>query len=703
MNTSELDSARLGFVRSIIAPRFQFGQGSKYMQRRYWVAGAVLFLLLIMVAEVWLSTRQESPSWDEGDHIYAGYMNWMHDEYSLNPEHPPLVKLVATLPLLPLDLKIAPRQGRYFKSESYYGGRELLFRNDPKYGGHYSADTLLFRIHMTVLVFALVLAVLLFLAGREMFGAAAGLIAMTLFVFDPTILTNAPFVTTDMGATCGFFASVYTFYRFVKVMQWRRAALCGIAVGLALTAKHSAIVIPALLFLLGAGDIAGRWKAARQWPGRDAARMLVGFVAISAIALFVLWGVYSFRYAMHPAGVFMPSLADEMATEPATMKMFISFCAHHHLLPESYLFGLADVRRVGLHMPAYIFGKLYAHGQWFYFPALLSLKWSIGVLGLLALAIYAFATGRVRWPREVFFLTLPALFYLAIAMDGPENIGVRHVLPVFPFVFALAAGGAGWLLGQRRAWAYPIAALLLWHVVDSVRMFPNYMPYANVLWGGPAKTHLYFSDSATEWGQELKWTKQWLDAHDIKQCWFAYFPAPFLLPSDYGIPCKLLPTLDTMYEQDISLSPVVHGPILISFADLNGFEFGTKVRNPYQSLFERKPDTVIANGVGVFYGDFKLPRAAALEYEQQTERNLKKDPQGALSAARHAVALVPNGFDANIALGDAFAAMGNQTAASAAYEVVMRRIPEMEPTAQEHWRLILEKKLANVVSRERGQ
>jgi len=80
-------------------------------------------------------------------------MNWKHRDYALNPEHPPLVKLVAALPLLPLSLKVAPREGRYFKSESYYGGRELLFRNDPRYGGKYAADTLLFRVHMAVLVF----------------------------------------------------------------------------------------------------------------------------------------------------------------------------------------------------------------------------------------------------------------------------------------------------------------------------------------------------------------------------------------------------------------------------------------------------------------------------------------------------------------------------------------------------------------------
>ncbi len=197
------------------------------MHSRYWVGAAVCALLLIMVAEVGLSTRQESPSWDEGDHIYSGYMNWKHREYNLNPEHPPLVKLIATLPLLSLDLVTAPRQGRFFKSEAYYGGRELLFRNDPKYGGRYTADTLLLRMHMTVLVFALVLGLLLFAAGREMFGTTAGLIALTIFVFDPTILANAPYVATDTGAACGLFASVYTFYRFVKVMQWRRALLCG--------------------------------------------------------------------------------------------------------------------------------------------------------------------------------------------------------------------------------------------------------------------------------------------------------------------------------------------------------------------------------------------------------------------------------------------------------------------------------------------
>ncbi len=648
-----------------------------------------------MICEIALSTRQASASWDEGDHIFSGYMNWKHREYSLNPEHPPLVKLVATLPLLGLDLRIAPRQGRFFKDEAYYGGRELLFRNDPRYGGYYTADSLLFRVHMAVSIFALLLASLLFLAGREMFGTAAGLIAMILFVFDPTILTNAPFVTTDSGATCLFFASVYAFYRYVKAPSGQRVLVCGLTFGLTLVSKHSGILLLPILLLLATGELSGKWYERRKSILRDTIHLGAALFAMAALAIFVLWGVYSFRYAMQPSGVSMPGLdhqASGLTTIPAHV---ILFCAHHHLLPESYLYGLIDVQRVAAFMPTYIFGKLYAHGQWFYFPVALSLKCSVGVLGLLLLAVFAFATGFVRKPREVYFLALPAVFYLAVAMAGPLNIGVRHVLPVFPFAFALAGGGACLLLQQKRLWIYPIAIFLLCHAIDSVRMFPNYMPYANILWGGPTKTHLYLSDSATDWGQELKWTKQYLDANNVHECWFAYFPAPFLLPSDYGVPCKLLPTADTHGQVDIDVPPTIHGPVLISFADLNGFEFGSKVLNPYQTFFERKPDAVIANGIAVFNGDFTVPQVASLQPLWRAQALLdSKNHLGALHFAEAALAIDPANFEGQVAAGDALHALERNSEAQVHYLTAKKMVEAMELSSQQQWAPVLDKKLA---------
>jgi len=113
------------------------------------------------------------------------------------------------------------------------------------------------------------------------------------------------------------------------------------------------------------------------------------------------------------------------------------------------------------------------------------------------------------------------------------------------------------------------------------------------------------------------------------------------------------------------------------------------VRNPYQKLFERRPDEVIADGVAVYNGDFILPEAAALQFIQKSRSELKKNPAAALDAANAAVSLVPRGFNENIVLGDALVANGMKTVALSAYAVAQSRIPEMEPTAQEHWEPIL--------------
>jgi hypothetical protein len=665
------------------------------MRQRYAYAGIVLALFLIMVTEVVLSTRQQSPSWDEGNHIYSGYMNWKQGLYSLNPEHPPLVKLVATLPLLPLDLKVAPRQGSYFKLEAYLGGRELLFRNSPQNGGKYGVDTLLFRVHMGALVFGLTLGILIFVAGREMFGATAALIALALFVFDPSILAHAPYVTTDTGAACGFFAAVYTFYRFSKSMSWQRALICGAVTGLALTAKHSAIVLAPLFVLLACVEIVLRWREGKQFPSRDLGRILPGMGVIAAVALFVMWGVYSFRFPMQTAGFTMPSMPNAVASLSGPMKSFILFCANYHLLPESYLYGLADVQSVGNSWPMYFFGKIYTNGLWYYFPVVLSLKWTVGTLGIVALSLYAILSGKIGHLREVLYLAVPLIFILGIAMAGPLNMGVRHILPIFPFTFMLCGAAAAWLVKQRKAWACAVGVLLLLHATESLRAYPQYLSFGNDLYGGPSKTDRYFSDSASDWGQQLKWVKLWVDRNHVKECSFAYYVAPFILPADYGIPCKLLPTFDDPAET----TPVmVRGPVLVSLGDLNGYEFGTKVRNPYQSLFERKPDDVIANGVAVFYGDVALPQAAAFGFVRQARDQLESNPKAALAAAHTAVQINPNGFDENLALGAALAATGDKTGARAAFQTALRRIADMEPGAQAEWKPKIEKQMAEVQS-----
>jgi len=154
------------------------------------VSAGVAVLLAILVLQLAITIRQESITWDEDDHIYSGYMSLKTGDFGLNPEHPPLVKMLAALPLLSMDLKVPPLQGREFKHEAFLNGKEFVFGND--------ADKVLFRARMTVVLLTVLLAVLVFLAAREMFGLAAGFFALVLFVFDPNFLAHGAFVTTDV-------------------------------------------------------------------------------------------------------------------------------------------------------------------------------------------------------------------------------------------------------------------------------------------------------------------------------------------------------------------------------------------------------------------------------------------------------------------------------------------------------------------------
>jgi hypothetical protein len=111
-------------------------------------------------------------------------MSWKHADFGLNPEHPPLVKLVAALPLLNLPLKMPALQNRFFKLEAFLGDKDFLFQND--------ANQMLLRARLAASLFTLLLAVLVFLAAREMFGLGAGFIALALLArLIPTILPMA--------------------------------------------------------------------------------------------------------------------------------------------------------------------------------------------------------------------------------------------------------------------------------------------------------------------------------------------------------------------------------------------------------------------------------------------------------------------------------------------------------------------------------
>ena len=657
----------------------------KRLRVRYDVIGLV-FLLAILATQLALSVRQESLSWDEGDHIYAGYMSWKRGDFGLNPEHPPLVKLVATVPLLSMALREPELQNRYFKTESYFDGRDLIFGND--------ASKIIFRARMAAALFTLLLALLVFLATREMFGTGAAFIALTLVAFEPNLLAHGAMVTTDAGLACFLLATVYAFYRYVKSPSIWRVAVVGIAAGLAAATKHSAILLLPMLLVLSVTELLRRRAAFAQGTtgrpetrARQALRLAIAMSVAAAIAAVLLWSVYGFRYRARPDGWQMnPPLTETLGGLRPSEARGIRALAKWHLLPESYLFGLADVQAVANFMPSYIFGKVYAHGVWFYFPVAFVVKSTLALLALLLLAFAAIAWRKMRCWREILFVTIPPLIYLLVSMGSKLNIGARHILLIFVFASVLAAGAAWALIRSDRRWAYLVGALLLFHVVSSVRAFPtSYMAYSNELWGGPSATYKYLTDSNTDWGQQLIGTKRYLDQRGVKSCWFAYFVDPAIRPSSYGIPCRSLPTADTgWFGEQTDVPPVIEGPVLISAADLTGYELGSNVLNPYRDFQKLRPTAVIEHGVFVFDGSFHVPLASALGHVQRARALLgSKQFDQALAEAETAVALAPDAMQSQMTLGDVLTEMKRGAEARPAYEKALSIARTMEPSAQE--------------------
>jgi len=658
--------------------------------RKYYAFLGAALLLLVLLGELTLSVRRQSPAYDEAHHLFAGYMSWKTSDFGINPEHPPLVKSLAALPLLSMNLKVPPmRLNAFFKVEAYLDGRDFLFGN----GGAPGADRILFRARMAAATLSLLLGLLLFLAAREIFGDAAALFSLALFVFEPNIIAHGAYVGTDMGVACFLFATIYALYRYVKQPSPARLCVLGLAMGFALACKHSAVILFPMVGVLILTEILGPQLAAPSSRKSRFLHLATAFVVATAIAVVILWSFYGFRFSARPAGMQLnPPLAEYVLGLPGIEPRIFLALARWRILPESYLYGMVDVGLLSASsFPTYIFGKIHAHGVWYYLPVAFIVKSTAAFLVLLLLSGLAIAAGRLRSRREILFLSIPPLLYLIVASRGGINIGARHLLPMFPFLALLIGGAMIALARQKRSWASITALLLLWHAVSASRSAPVYLAYSNEFWGGPANTYKYLTDSNTDWAQQLIAVRGYLDQRGPTDCYFAYFAEPIIQFRSYGIPCKPLPTANI---GGFAIPPTVHGTVLISASTLSGFEFGSAVLNPYSQFQKLQPTAVIQHGVFVYDGAFDMRFASALGHVTRAESLLAAGRPGeALAEAQAAAQIDPEALQAQMILGDALAALRRPQESAAAYQSALSLATTMEPDIAAEWMPQIEQKL----------
>jgi tetratricopeptide (TPR) repeat protein len=168
--------------------------------------------------------------------------------------------------------------------------------------------------------------------------------------------------------------------------------------------------------------------------------------------------------------------------------------------------------------------------------------------------------------------------------------------------------------------------------------------------------------------------------------------------SPYGIPCKRLPTTNTLWwlNEPLDAPATIDGTVLISDGDLAGIEFGPSPLNPYEQFKSLKPIDVIGHGIYVFQGHYSIPLASAFSHAQKAQIFLyAKDAEAALPEAREAVALAPDAVAPNVVLGDVLTELKQTAEARACYQKALALAQSVQPEFQGGWVPALQRRLGS--------
>jgi hypothetical protein len=491
-----------------------------------------------------------------------------------------------------------------------------------------------------------------------MFGRWEALVALAIVAFEPNFIAHGSLVTTDMAISATSFGAMYALYRYGKDQTWLRLLVAGLAFGLMLAAKHSAVIFVGIFFAVAIADtLLFRVPERRMW--NRTFRRVAGFAGIFLIGLTILWSFYGFRYRAVPNEAAPTiSVADYIKQEgrpestesiPAKATVAIS---QTKIFPESYVLGMADVIAWGSRNTV-IFGNNYPNGQWFFFPVTFALKTNIALLFLLPLGLIFLFFNRGKW-REGMFLLVPAVVFFTFASSSNFTNSVRHILAIYGFLIVLASAGAVWLCGKFSAFRYVLVALLVVNTAAAIRTAPNYLAFANDLWGGYENQHRIL---AADTGQSMKLISEYVAREGIQDCWLTDIVHPEMIHAVQ--PCHPMPSwLRPLLSRNPidPVPPVIEGTVFVGHRELPPYS-----GDEYLPIAQSEPVGLIGGTTYVYRGRFEIPLAAAISRFHRANHFLRvNDIEQAINEARQAIELVPDDPRPHLSLGQALARNGQK-------------------------------------------
>ncbi len=540
------------------------------------------------------SYTQKSATWDEPQHLTTGYVRWRYGDHRIDPEHPPFLRMWAALPLLAMPgITADPRPIDQHTSPAWVGYEQFGFCHDFMYRDN-DADRMLYVARFMIVLLGLLLGVLLFAWMREWLGFWPATATLGFYCLEPNLLAHATLVTTDCGITCFLFGTLYFLWRTCRRASFGNVAGLTVFFVLAIISKFSAVMLGPIVIVL---------LALTVWPRRTMNwRTAAGIVAVLFIASWLaVWAVYGFHYApsQNPAWLFQFDRDETVIARIPTLARWIGWCDAHRLLPNAFAEGFLLGQSKAQFRGAYFAGQFSSTGWWYYFPVAFLIKTPVALILLLVAGL---AVSVWRWRQflqTAVFIVVPAALYLATAMTQKLNIGLRHILPVYPLALMLAGVAVAELVKDRRRLGV-LGALAVFWVFEFARAYPSNLAFFNSFVGGPRNGYRYLVDSNLDWGQDLKPLKRWMDRNGVEQINLAYFGTAD--PAYYHMRCVHLPGAPFFANAQVG-PPQLPGYVAVSATLASGVYFSGSSRTLYRPLLEREPVARIGYSIFVYRVD----------------------------------------------------------------------------------------------------
>ena len=564
-----------------------------------------MLLAFFVVSLVLLS--QKGLFIDDSMHMPAGYSYLLTHDYRLNQEHPPLIKLLSGLGLWELR--------PYFPFESP-GWQQAATPGDPEDGmvrieeaffesNAKQFERIAFYGRLPVLVIPLVLLLAAWWFTRQLFGPIPALIAVFLLATEPNIIGNAIVVQNDVAAALALVLFVIAVKKFVTDARVTGAFALGGALGSALVTKYSLVVLVPVSCAIVIACV--MWRLIRKRSSLSAI-VLSPFV-VFVTAYLILIAFYAFHIDRIDANE-SSKIASWFYLSGQTADAFKRFLMWlPPLLPRYFVSGIDMVvqdSRDG--RPAFLLGQISDTGWWYYFPVAFALKTTIPFL-LASIGGFVWAVYQVlrRKCYATLYVLLPGVCYLVLTMTSHLNIGVRHLLPMFPFAAIAGAGFTSAVIEcgvnrSRRLGVALAAVALVPGLVIAVSAFPNYLTYFSPLAGGSARGWQTLSDSNVETGQEVKTLARYLNDHGENRVTGIMVGGEFL--RFYGIQADDFPGWydDEDADEDAGegTEPIKTEYVAIGAWYLSEIDLSDKQKEIIDRYRQQKPEMMVGNSIFVF-------------------------------------------------------------------------------------------------------